>query len=112
MMVASGQRQQMTTSPSTKAGGDCPTVVQGSGVVDALGFEFRVRAEWDLPCDVSGVDVDCLQLAPGWLLARPEFVVVPEACVESPGTRSRILYLWVRLGVFNYSFLHPQYCWY
>src|ERR1700733_3971683 len=96
MVVSRGDEYQ----PS--AGGDCPTVVQGSGAVDALGFELGIGAERNLPGYVTCVDVDRLQLAPRRLLAWPELVVVPESRVESPWTGSDVVRLCVWRIVFDY----------
>src|SRR5271156_6965365 len=51
---------------------------------------LRVKL-WDgskrnLPGNIAGVGIDCPKLSPGWLLARPEFVVVPKAGIIAPRT--------------------------
>ncbi len=50
----------------TAGGYDGAAVALGAGVAPAAGDEVRVFAEGNLPEIFSGVEVDCVERAPGW----------------------------------------------
>lgn len=64
-------------------GGNGTPEARHTSLWNSLRFQFIHNPERDLPNDFPGIQIDGIQIPPGWLLARV-MVIIPKARVSSP----------------------------